>query len=114
METKNRFEKRPDKKSVPAEAFIFNYSGQAQSFADTEGGEKNNIRLVLYDGSIVKHWYWGNMAFDLETIRLSKNKIPILVDHRTDLRIGYSTGFSKDGKFVLEGKYLKGSEEAER
>jgi len=69
---------------------------------------------VLYDGSIVKHWYWGNMAFDLETIRLSKNKIPILVDHRTDLRIGYSTGFSKDGKFVLEGKYLKGSEEAER
>jgi len=97
---------------IPQEAFNFNMEGTV-TFADGSGEDKKNIRMQLYDGSIVSHWYWGNLAFDLKTMKLAKKKVPILYDHDTDQRVGYSTGASFDGAFILEGRFLDGSLHAE-
>ena len=85
-------------------------------FAREDGQEskENHIKLTLYDGSVQKHWYWGNFAFDLATMKLARKRIPILLDHFTDQRLGYSTSASFDGKFVMEGKLLQSSELAQR
>lgn len=92
-----------DMNKIPAEACDFISTGIIQ-FADEE---KKNIEMVLYDGSVVNHWFWGNIAFDLNTIRLAKKRIPILADHETDRRIGYSTSHSIEDKFTLQGRLLE-------
>jgi len=91
------------KKEIPEGAFEFQSSGVFE-FADSE--DKNNFRLTLYDGSVVNHWFWGNMAFDLETMKLAKPKIPVLDSHDTQRRVGIADKASFDGKFELEGKFL--------
>ena len=88
----------------------FNMAGQVCFAA---GEDKKNVRLILYDGSIVDHWWFGKLAFDLGTMKLEKKRIPILIDHDTDRRAGYSTGASFDGKFVLEGRLLSNSKDAQ-
>lgn len=92
---------------IPAEAFGFNFVGEV-AFAD-EGEEKNNLRLTLYDGGVVKHFYWGNLAFDLSGIKLLKPRIPILFAHDPEKRLGFSTRAIIDDKFVVEGELLKNS-----
>jgi hypothetical protein len=95
------------KPEIAADPFVFSANGDIEIFAAGEQKEKDSIRLTLYDGSVIKHWYWGNLAFDLKTMKLAKKRIPILDAHETDRPLGYSTGASFDGKFILEGKFLK-------
>lgn len=105
-----------DKDVIPEDANIFNMRGDV-TFAQGDNGDaddKQNIRLTLYDGGVHAHWYWGNIAFDLATMRLAKGKVPILLNHDIDQRVGFSTGKSFEGKFVLEGRFLKRSPEAQR
>jgi len=106
----NTYSEQTALSEIPQDAMTFHMEGGECQFA--EGEDKENLRLTLYDGSIVKHWYWGNLAFDLASMKLAKKKIPILADHDTSLRLGYSTGASFEKKFILEGKYLKNSADA--
>lgn len=87
--------------------FMMPVQADAVTFAQEE--TDNRIELTLYDGSIARHWYWGNLAFDMETMKLAKSKVPILLDHDTDQRIGFSTQATFDKKFILSGKLLKSS-----
>ncbi len=87
---------------------ICRFGGSVECFADGDS-DKQNVRLKLYDGSIVKHWYWGNLAFDLETMKLAKKRTPILIDHDTSQRAGVGTKAIKEDGFVLEGRFLKSS-----
>lgn len=87
---------------------ICRFGGSVECFADGDS-DKQNVRLKLYDGSIVNHWFWGNLAFDLETMRLAKKRTPILIDHDTSQRAGVGTKAVKDDGFVLEGRFLKSS-----
>jgi len=96
--------------TIDKDPFIFNMRG-AVEFAAGEGQqEKNNVRLTLYDGSIVKNWYWGNLAFELSTMKMAKKKNPILFSHDTDQRLAISDKASFEGKFIMEGTFLEGSE----
>jgi len=91
---------------IPAGAFELTWNGAVSCFTDDE---KNKVRLTLYDGSVVKHWYWGNLAFDMEGIKLAANRIPILGEHDTQKRVGVSTDATFDGAFILVGELLKNS-----
>jgi len=91
---------------IPADAFELNWEGDV-TFTDSQ--DKNKIQLTLYDGTVVKHFYWGNLAFDLSGIELANDKIPILGEHNTETRVGFSTSASFDRAFVLEGELLKSS-----
>jgi len=99
------FDGTVQRQAIPAEAFVCQMAGSA-SFAE-EGEDKNNFRLTLYDGAVVSHWFWGNLAFDLSTMKLEKKKIPVLYKHNEYERIGFSTAASFEGKFVLEGEFLE-------
>jgi hypothetical protein len=70
-------------------------------------GDKDRFRLTLYDGTINQHFYWGNLGFDLKTMKLAKESIPILADHDNNKRLGFSDRASFAGKFVLEGPSLR-------
>ena len=74
------------------------------------GEEKNKVRLTLYDGGIQKNWYWGNLAFELSSMKLAKKKVPILYEHDTGNRLGYSTKVELEGKFIMEGELLDNEE----
>lgn len=94
---------RKNKNEAPAEAFQFDCG---QVIYSLEGEDKNNIKLDLYDGGVTKHWYWGNLAFDLSGMKLAKKSIGILDSHDTAKRVGFSTGASFDKRFILEGVFL--------
>ncbi|MHC4617219.1 MAG: hypothetical protein ACYTEQ_05640 [Planctomycetota bacterium] len=94
---------------------IFEMHGPVEFAAADGEQEKTRVRLTLYDGSIVKHWYWGNLAFDLQTMRMAKKgPNPILYGHDTNQRLAYSTAADFDSSFTLEGNFLKSSALAEQ
>ncbi|MBN1126883.1 MAG: hypothetical protein JXA82_17915 [Sedimentisphaerales bacterium] len=96
-------------KEVPNEKFTFAYTGQG-AFAPSD---KNDVRLTLYDGAVVKHWFWGNLAFDLKGMKLAKSRIPILEGHDTEARLGFAEKVTLDGGFILHGQLLANSPRAQ-
>ena len=92
-----------DMKTVPAKAFRFEFDGDAFEKIDAQ---KRTVELKLYDGGITKHWYWGNLAFDLTGMKLAKERIGILYGHDTNTRLGFSTGADFKGAFRLTGELL--------
>lgn len=62
-------------------------------------GENKEPQLVMtaYSGGIIPdHWYWGDLAIDLEGLKIPTNKTPILEDHSTSMKIGFATKWSKE------------------
>jgi hypothetical protein len=94
-------------RDIPSDAFELTWNGDVTCFTDDQ--DKSKIRLTLYDGSVVKHFYWGNLGFALSGMELANDKIPILGEHNTEMRVGFSTSASFDRAFVLEGELLKSS-----
>lgn len=53
--------------------------------------DEDGFEMVVYSGGLIKdHWWWGDLAIDVSGMSFPKSKIPILEDHRTDLKIGFS------------------------
>lgn len=76
---------------------------------DDEGKKKRvpKLKMVGYSGGIIKdHWYWDNLAIDLQGIKFSQKKYPVLEDHRTDRKIAVM------GKPTIENGQLEASENA--
>lgn len=89
---------------IKGDPSIFTMAGAVEFAAG--GEEKESILLTLYDGSIVAHWYWGNLAFELKTMKMAKKRNPILYSHDTSQRIAYSDEATFEDKFTMEGKFL--------
>ena len=65
----------------------------------TGDGDKAKMDMVVYSGGIMpNHWYWGNLAIDLDGIKLPKPKYPVLENHDTSKKIGFS------GKPTIDGQ----------
>jgi hypothetical protein len=112
----NQNPSNPEELDINADPSICCMSGEVE-FADQADGDKpesQNLRLKLYDGSVNRHWYFGNLAFDLASMKLEKPKIPILLDHETSSRLGFSTAAEFDPAFVLEGRFLKNDPDAQK
>lgn len=93
-------------KNIPTDAFQCQFDAAECSFADGGDQQKRRFRIKLYDGKVKKHWYWGNLAFDLAGMRLAKKQVPLLYAHDTDRRIGVTDRAAFDGALVLEGVAL--------
>jgi len=90
--------------SAPSKAFVFNEHEQV-CFAD--GGENNSFRVIGYSGGIIRdHWLWGNVAFDLTGLKFAKKKTPVLEEHFTRSRIGFTTRQEITDKVTVEGEFL--------
>jgi len=77
--------------------------------AEVEGNNKAvpKLNMVAYSGGVIKgHWYWDNLAIDLDGIKFSGSKFPVLENHSTDRKIAVI------GKPVIEDGKLKAPENA--
>ncbi len=55
-----------------------------------EGEKKPQLEMLAYSGGIIKdHWYWGDLAIDLEGMEFPKKKFPLLEDHDTSKKLGF-------------------------
>jgi len=96
-------------RQAAGDPFVFTMPGLVE-FAETLPDKpKNKVKLTLYDGSVVNHWYWGNLAFDQKTMRMAKKRNPILFQHDVEQRIAVSDVATFEPKFVMEGDFLKSS-----
>ncbi len=88
---------------APVRACLFNSS---LSFA--EAAEKPGFSIVGYSGDIIKdHWYWGDVAFDLEGLKFAKARTPVLEEHFTSNRIGFATKQEITDKVTVDGQFLE-------
>ena len=94
-----------DRSKIPTEAFKCNLPMQIE-FAKDDRQNTGGFDMTLYDGSVVSHWYWGNLAFDLSTMKLKKKRIGVLDEHNTSRRVGVSEEATFDKKFKVSGRFL--------
>jgi len=98
--------KKMTNNSAPSKAFVFNEHEQV-CFADGDSANDNGFRVVGYSGGIIKdHWLWGNVAFDLSGLKFAKKKTPVLEEHFTIRRLGFTTKQEISDKVTVEGEFL--------
>ena len=99
--------------TAPMKACIFRET-TIVGFTDGEGASNQKFRIVAYSGEVIKnHWYWGNLAFDLSGEKFDKKKTPVIEDHATSVRLGFTTMQDISDVVVVEGKFLS-SEPAQK
>ena len=93
--------------TAPIKACIFNDNAEV-TFAESGDEKKSgNFRIVGYSGGIIKnHWFWGNVAFDLEGMKFAKRRIPVLEEHFLQSRIGFATKQEITNRVIVEGPFL--------
>jgi hypothetical protein len=70
---------------------VMDYEGFAMA-QKAKVGDEETIKIVAYSGGIIKdHWYWGNLAIDLAGMKFKEKKYPILENHDTSRKIGFSS-----------------------
>ncbi len=58
-----------------------------------EDTKETKLEMTIYSGGVIKnHFWWGDLAIDLEGGKFPKGKFPILENHNTDRKIGFSNG----------------------
>lgn len=67
---------------------------------------RRRFKLKAYTGKVVHLWYWGPYVIDLKGVE-AKQQLPVLMDHRADLRVGYSESVKVAGDAITaEGVFL--------
>ena len=95
---------KEQKDSAPQLACIFNEECNV-TFADEDKTSK--FIITAYSGDVIKnHWYWGNIAFDLDGTKFAKSPTPVLEEHFTTNRLGFTTAQNIDDKVTVEGRFL--------
>jgi len=68
-------------------------------------GEKEDtpkLKMKVYSGGVIEgHWYWDRLAIDLKGVKFDRTKYPILEQHMTSRKIGYSGKPTIDGAITL-------------
>lgn len=78
---------------IPKGALRFVEQGSAHcEFADSGDGNKiAKLKMTAYTGKVIKgHWWWGNLAIDLDGMSFSGKKFPILENHNQDKKIAFT------------------------
>jgi len=78
--------------AVPAMALMFSEKEVGLKFS-SEGDESESVKLdmVGYTGGVIKdHWWWDDLAIDLDGVGFSAEKFPILENHDTDRKIAFT------------------------
>jgi hypothetical protein len=69
-------------------------------------GDSRAFSMVALTGKPLSHWYYGTLGIDLQGIQL-RQKLPVLQDHRTDQRLGYTRKVTLGaGGLLAEGVLL--------
>lgn len=92
---------------VPQGALCLVDKGQEAvvEFEKKEGEEKKpRLSMLLYSGKIIPdHWWWGDLAIDVSGMKMSKKKMPILENHDTSKKVGFTNKVKFDDNEVRVG-----------
>jgi hypothetical protein len=79
-----------------------------------KGGEPRSFSMVALTGKPLAHWWFGTLGIDLSGVRM-KQRLPVLKDHDTEQRLGYTTSMRVDAGrgLIAEGKLMAKSEAAQ-
>lgn len=90
--------------------------GEDESEEEDEDAAGSSFRMapVVSGRVILGHWYWGNLAIDLEGIEAVDRSIPVLMGHDHERRVGFTTrvGVEDGVGLVAEGRTLRNSPHA--
>jgi len=92
------------KEQIPSNAFLFmDHEARAEVFIEGEG-KIPKLRMTAYSGKIIpNHFWWGDLAFDISGMKLTKKRLPILSDHETDKKIAFTDKvLTEDNKIVID------------
>lgn len=91
-------------KELPIGALRFvGEAGKTSCFAKKDADDKDQMEMVAYSGGLIKgHWYWGNLAIDLTGMKLAQKKLPILENHDTDKKVGFSNKVIIENQLKVE------------
>jgi hypothetical protein len=92
--------KEVKKEQLPKGALRFvEYGENCCAFAEQEEGKTPKLNMTAYSGKVIKgHWYWGDLVFSLDGIKMAAPKIPVLEEHYTDARIGFTSRLIKSNE----------------
>lgn len=78
--------------TVPSTALMFAETEIKFQFAKDENDEDvAQLDMIGYSGGIIKdHWWWGDLAIDLEGMQFKAKKFPILENHDTDRKLAFT------------------------
>jgi hypothetical protein len=70
---------------------------------DAEGQDSSKLNMTVYSGGVIKnHWYWDDLVMDLDGVKLSKSKYPVLEDHDTSRKVAFSgKPMVQEGRLVI-------------
>ena len=69
---------------IPRGAMRFVDNQCSSSLFGKDGDEVSKLDMTIYSGKVIKnHWWWGNLAIDLDGLSFQSKKLPILADHDT-------------------------------
>ncbi len=92
--------------TIPPAACRFAWDNAVQFAATDKSG--NGFEIVAYDGQIIpKHWYWGNLAFDLDGLSFEQDRTPVFDSHNYDRRVGFTTAQEIRPKVRFTGQFLE-------
>lgn len=79
-------------KRIPKQALQLVAPEEAEVKFRKDGEDGPRLATMLgYSGKVIKgHWYWGDLVIDTAGVQFSKKKLPILEDHMTSRKVGFS------------------------
>jgi hypothetical protein len=87
------------------------------AFAEGNKDDKKSLNMTVYSGGIIRgHWWWGNLAVDLVGMKFDRSKYPVLENHNTNLKIGFTGKPIVEGSIKLDPKttHFVNTEESEK
>ncbi len=88
-------------RKVPVAALKLKGTVPIKFVAAKKEGEKDRFQIQANSGRIMPHWYWGNMAVDLEGLTIGRDDMPVFLEHAPADKVGWTDGFKIDPKLGL-------------
>jgi len=86
--------------------FMFE-AGPQVTFAEKGDDKTGTFEIIAYSGQIIEnHFYWGNVAFDLQGVKFEKARTPVLEEHMRTARLGFTTEQEISDKVAVKGTFL--------
>ncbi len=99
---------------VPEQALHLRSECQPEFILETDekGKQHRKVKALFASGKkIARHWGWNNLYIDLDSVKVTKKQLPLLLNH--SLRIGVVTAKRESEGFVAEGYLLSNDEAAQ-
>ena len=71
------------------------------------GNENGEFAILAYTGKVIDWWWMDPFVIDLSGMALAKNKVPALLEHVREWRVGgIDSGTASDSGFLVTGNFL--------